>query len=1211
MTRHLLLALSLCITSALHGQLIGGEAFLQGNFVEAGISACGSFGTNNAPPAGYHPNAPGGGLGYVADLGQDGWATGTPPFMGDYFLPGSPVEGFGLEFNGSVYLNGNDGNICDQTDIPGSVIDYTATATEACATWQGTVANVQITIETCVPLDELYFTSEVTICNNSTADIYDIYFLRHVDPDNEQTNTGDYTTDQEVLSQPDSTTCEALIGATGQDFGAFLGLGAIDPDARVAYGGFSLSGITSIQDVHDAVGVHMGSGTSTFDEAIDLTRRTDTLLVGDCESFSFAYILDSNDIQEALNAVSNVQYVANGTDISATGEFNYCLANTDTVTLEVTGGSDWTWSTTSGSFVGGIDTGFIVQLLGAGSATVQATGSDQICGNTLRNLQLIVDSSRVTVQPTVNVACGVDSTLVDGTWYVMSTTVRDTFASSLPGCDSLVITDIIFPDDQRDTVSVQSCDSARAGSTWFFTDTAVLDTVPSTSGCDTIRWTLIDIVASGRDTTSVTACDSALVDGTWYTASTILSDTTAFGGGCDSISVIDITIQSGSVDSSAIAGCDSALVNGVWYTASTTVRDTVVGGAASGCDSISIIDITVDPSRTSSEIATGCDSVVAGGIWFSSDTVLVDTLVSSSGCDSIHTITVQVAPSVLITDTVSGCDSVIAGGSTLTADTILIDSLTTGFGCDSVRRTVVRVPSSSVRETTITACDSAIVNGTWYTSTQLVIDSFIAVSGCDSIVRTDLTVSPTAFDTVDVFGCDSVLALGSVFFASDTVIDTLPGGASSGCDSITRWRIEVRPSVLITDTVSGCDSVIAGGSTLTADTILIDSLTTGFGCDSVRRTVVRVPSSSVRDTTITACDSAIVNGTWYTSTQLVIDSFIAVSGCDSIVRTDLTVRPTAFDTVTRTGCDSVLVNGVLVFSTGVVRDTLTAGAANGCDSITVFDVTVHASARIDLALAGCDSVWSEGQWFTNSEVVVDSFTTVNGCDSIRTRTIDVFSSRTVLDTVRACDSADVNGTVYRTSGTVVDSFTTSDGCDSIVRTDLTIDTVRAIPNAVSDTVVCLRDLPVLLDVSGYGGVAYRWDDGTTTAFRSADDAGRYIVDIDQGTTCTATDTITVDTVDCVRRCFVGVPTGFTPDGDGTNDVFRAVTTCADGFAFFRLQVWNGWGGLVFETEDPDRGWDGTIRSSDAPMGVYTVIVEYVKNGTEQKRLHSGTVTLVR
>ncbi len=83
---------------------LGNEIFLQGLFIEVGIHSAGSFGTSQYAPAGFHtwPNyASGpyeGRLGFVADQGRDGWGVGTPPQTGDYFVPGSPEEGWSVEW---------------------------------------------------------------------------------------------------------------------------------------------------------------------------------------------------------------------------------------------------------------------------------------------------------------------------------------------------------------------------------------------------------------------------------------------------------------------------------------------------------------------------------------------------------------------------------------------------------------------------------------------------------------------------------------------------------------------------------------------------------------------------------------------------------------------------------------------------------------------------------------------------------------------------------------------------------------------------------------------------------------------------------------------------------------------------------------------------------------------------------------------------------
>lgn len=90
-----------------------------------------------------------------------------------------------------------------------------------------------------------------------------------------------------------------------------------------------------------------------------------------------------------------------------------------------------------------------------------------------------------------------------------------------------------------------------------------------------------------------------------------------------------------------------------------------------------------------------------------------------------------------------------------------------------------------------------------------------------------------------------------------------------------------------------------------------------------------------------------------------------------------------------------------------------------------------------------------------------------------------------------------------------------------------------------------------------------------------------------------------------------IPNAFTPNGDMNNDVFMPIFGCS--VSGVRFQVFNRWGKLVFETTNPDAGWDGKIEGADAPTDVYGWQLDYevTVNGTAQKRNMKGEVTLVR
>lgn len=56
-----------------------------------------------------------------------------------------------------------------------------------------------------------------------------------------------------------------------------------------------------------------------------------------------------------------------------------------------------------------------------------------------------------------------------------------------------------------------------------------------------------------------------------------------------------------------------------------------------------------------------------------------------------------------------------------------------------------------------------------------------------------------------------------------------------------------------------------------------------------------------------------------------------------------------------------------------------------------------------------------------------------------------------------------------------------------------------------------------------------------------------------------------------------VPNAFTPNSDGINDGFKAVGI---GVAEFKLQIFDRWGELIFETSDINKAWDGSVRGKD-------------------------------
>ena len=86
-----------------------------------------------------------------------------------------------------------------------------------------------------------------------------------------------------------------------------------------------------------------------------------------------------------------------------------------------------------------------------------------------------------------------------------------------------------------------------------------------------------------------------------------------------------------------------------------------------------------------------------------------------------------------------------------------------------------------------------------------------------------------------------------------------------------------------------------------------------------------------------------------------------------------------------------------------------------------------------------------------------------------------------------------------------------------------------------------------------------------------------------------------------------LPTAFTPNGDGENDVFLIRGGPFDAVEF---NIYNNWGQLIFQSFDPELGWDGKFNTQDAPLGVYTWTFTVQLAGV-RVIVKEGDVTLMR
>ena len=90
-----------------------------------------------------------------------------------------------------------------------------------------------------------------------------------------------------------------------------------------------------------------------------------------------------------------------------------------------------------------------------------------------------------------------------------------------------------------------------------------------------------------------------------------------------------------------------------------------------------------------------------------------------------------------------------------------------------------------------------------------------------------------------------------------------------------------------------------------------------------------------------------------------------------------------------------------------------------------------------------------------------------------------------------------------------------------------------------------------------------------------------------------------------------IPNAFTPNSDGNNEVFRIYGLYK--YKTYSMRIYNRWGEIIFVSNDPEIGWDGSYGDSRkmAPIGAYTYKLNYKLKNQEQPNVISGHVNLIR
>ncbi len=662
------------------------------------------------------------------------------------------------------------------------------------------------------------------------------------------------------------------------------------------------------------------------------------------------------------------------------------------------------------------------------------------------------------------------------------------------------------------------------------------------------------------------------------------------------------------------------VVDGVPYTPGSTgtITYTLTGTIdATGCEAEATVDVTMHelPAVTAdvdfSEICLGEEVVFTGGgattyVW---DMGVTDGIPFTPG--GLGTVTYTVTG----TDDATGCIN------TATVDVTVNDAPVVTASADATEVCEGEMVTLTGGGAATYDWDLGVVDGVAFapplgTTTYTVVGA--TFSGCEGTATIDITVNPlpvvtaTASETIICEGEEITLTGGG----ADTYVWDL--GVTDGVPFTPGELGVITYTVVGSDDVTGCENTasidveVEAVPTVTATASATDicegeSVTlTGGGTDSY------------------VWDGGATDGVPFTpGTTGTIDFTVtgtdATSGCENTATVSVTVHETPLVEANATTTEVCIGESVTLTGSGADSYTWTGGifdgvsftpGALGSTTYTVTGTTAFgctASATIEISVIDCEPVLPD---FTMKNPMC-----VGDCITI----LDASTGGTVVSwdwdfggAVDPTTSTEQNPEICVTTAgsyTIQLTTTSATGATEVAVEELIVNENPMI-DAAEDTIVDLGGSAVLVANTLSSG-SFTWTpdqyvDCSTCQFTSADprESTTYTVTLIDDNGCTAVDTVMV-LVNFVEG--VGVPTGFSPNGDGNNDVLYVKGLALESLHFV---VYNRYGEVVFETTQQSIGWDGTFKNRDENPGVFTWVLHYeFINGNSG--VQKGNTTLVR
>jgi hypothetical protein len=416
-----------------------------------------------------------------------------------------------------------------------------------------------------------------------------------------------------------------------------------------------------------------------------------------------------------------------------------------------------------------------------------------------------------TLHLTINLNVGSDTTVVacnSFTWkdstYTSSGVHVKTGLTTL-GCtqsDTLRLT--INPSVSSDT-TVVACNSFTWMDSTYTTSGVYVKTGMTAAGCmksDTLNLTIESYyLAKLQVSTNVISCKNSVIPiialnesndvtlqwsvsnfGTFLQIGNTLNAGTPgkytykpfnFSGNCILSDTIIIVIDTSKVygDTLAVSACNSYTWNDSTYSVSGLYSKSFPR-AINGCDSLTYLNLTINPSISSDTTVVACNSFTWNDSTYTSSGIYVKTGSTALGCTQSDTLRLSINKSVSSDTTVVACNSFTWKDSTYTTSGLYIKTGITANGCTQTDSLNLTINPSISSDTTVVACNGFTWKDSTYTSSGVYVKISTTTLGCVQSDTLHLTI-----EEIDLLVTNPSSAVSVDITASSvTTGSTLPSG---------------------------------------------------------------------------------------------------------------------------------------------------------------------------------------------------------------------------------------------------------------------------------------------------------------------------------------------------------------------------------------------------------------------------------------------------